>query len=171
MVTLDADFALTAATGAADALRSVGVSVEEFSHSINAILPGRRHRIQITVNSHYRAFPSRAVHATLFGVQIPIASLADVVQGKLWVATDPTRRASKRMKDTAALLRAEIPINVLAGDGRFLGSFLPLPNTHAQTRLRQYQRTLDLAFTLDLAVRIVAAKLYNQRRGLAITSA
>ncbi len=66
----------------------------------------------------------------------------------------------------AALLRADVPVSVLAGNGSFLGSFLPALNTHAQARLRQYQRTLDTGFTRDLSARIVAAKLYNQRRVL-----
>lgn len=66
----------------------------------------------------------------------------------------------------AALMRAEIPVSVLAGDGRFLGSFLPPLNTHAQARLRQYRRTLEPAFAREIAARLVAAKLYNQRRVL-----
>jgi hypothetical protein len=36
---------------------------------------------------------------------MPVACLADVVQGKLWAATDPARRASKRAKDAADLIR------------------------------------------------------------------
>ncbi len=105
MVTLDADFAVAAATGAADALRAAGFTVEEFPHSLNAALPGSRLRIQITVNALYGSFPSRAIAGTLFGVEMPIACLADVVQGKLWAATDPARRRSKRAKDEADLIR------------------------------------------------------------------
>ncbi len=105
MVTLDADFAITTGTGATGAFRSAGFIVEEFPHSINATLPGSRLRIQITINSRYGAFPSRAIAATVFGVPLPVASLADVIQGKLWAATDPARRASKRTKDTADIMR------------------------------------------------------------------
>jgi len=115
MVTLDADFAITTATGAAAALQAVGFIVEEFPHSLNATLPGSRLRIQITINSRYGSFPSRAVIGTLFGVELPIASLPDVVQGKLWAATDPARRKSKRMKDETDLARlAELHPEVLA---------------------------------------------------------
>lgn len=66
----------------------------------------------------------------------------------------------------AAILRANIPVNILAWNGQFLGGFLPATNAHGLARLRQYQRTLDSAFTLPLAGRIVTAKLYNQRRVL-----
>jgi len=64
----------------------------------------------------------------------------------------------------AALLRADIPVGVLGWNGQFLGGFLPAINKHGLARLRQYQRTLDPAFVLQMAGRIVAAKLYNQRR-------
>src|SRR5436853_406348 len=84
VVTLDADFAIAAPTGLAEALRAAGFVVEDFPHSINAELPGSRLRIQITVNSRYAAFPARAVEGELFGVRLPIAALEDLVQGKLW---------------------------------------------------------------------------------------
>ena len=105
VVTLDADFAVAASVGLGDALRAAGFSVEEFPHSLNAQLPGSRLRIQITVNSRYGAFPSRAIEGELFGVRLPIAALEDLVQGKLWALTDTSRRASKRAKDRADLIR------------------------------------------------------------------
>jgi hypothetical protein len=115
MVTLDADFAITSATGAVAAFQAAGFVVEEFPHSLNATLPGSRLRIQITINSRYGTFPSRAVTGTLFGVEMPIASLPDVVQGKLWAATDPHRRRSKRSKDETDLIRlAELHPQVFA---------------------------------------------------------
>jgi CRISPR-associated protein Cas1 len=66
----------------------------------------------------------------------------------------------------AALLRASIPVSVLGGSGQFLGGFLPAQNDHGLARLRQYEHTLDGAFALQMAGRIVTAKLYNQRRVL-----
>ena len=64
------------------------------------------------------------------------------------------------------ILRRGIPIQFFSWQGRFLGNFLPAQNHHGLVRLRQYQRTLDLAFALPMAGRIVTAKLYNQRRVL-----
>jgi CRISPR-associated protein Cas1 len=66
----------------------------------------------------------------------------------------------------AAILRRQIPIQFFAWNGRFLGGFLPAQNHHGRSRLRQYQRTADPAFALPLAGRLVAAKIYNQRRVL-----
>ena len=105
VVTLDADFAITAAVGVSEALSAAGFAVELHAHSINAVLPGSRLRIQITINSRYGSFPSRATEAEVFGVRLPVAALEDLVQGKLWAATDSTRRSSKRAKDEADLLR------------------------------------------------------------------
>lgn len=105
LVTLDADFAITAAAGVGEALTAAGFTVECHEHSINAVLPGSRLRIQITVNHRYSAFPARAIPAEVFGVQLPVAALEDLVQGKLWAATDPTRRPSKRQKDRLDLTR------------------------------------------------------------------
>jgi CRISPR-associated protein Cas1 len=66
----------------------------------------------------------------------------------------------------AALLRASIPVSILGCSGQFLGGFLPAQNDHGLARLRQYQCTLDPLFGLQMAGRIVTAKLYNQRRVL-----
>ncbi len=105
LVTLDADFAVAAAAGVAEALQAAGFNVESHPHSVNAILPGSRLRIQITVNSRYADFPSRAGETELFGVRLPVAALEDLVQGKLWAASDETRRPSKRQKDRLDLTR------------------------------------------------------------------
>ncbi len=124
MVTLDADFAITSGNGASEALRAAGFSVRDFPHSIDAELPGSRLGIQITINSRYGSFPSRAVPATIFGVEMPVACLADVVQGKLWAATDSSRRPTKRQKDAVDIARLaeshvevfdRIPAGILPG--------------------------------------------------------
>jgi len=105
VVTLDADFAITAADGVCKALEEAGFLVEAFPDSMNATQPGSRLRIQITINNRYGSFPSRAIDGVIFGVPVPVASLPDVVQGKLWAATDSSRRSSKRAKDEADLAR------------------------------------------------------------------
>lgn len=79
------------------------------------------------------------------------------------ILTESTQLTSQAM---AALLRQNIPINVLGWNGQFLGGFLPAQNSHGLARLRQYDRTRDAAFALPMAGRIVTAKIYNQRRVL-----
>jgi hypothetical protein len=105
VVTLDAAFAVAGHSQAAQALRDRGFNVEEHPHSLNAQLPGSRLRVRVTLDERYRAFPSRAVRGELFGVRLPVAALEDLVQGKLWALADPQRRASKKAKDKADLIR------------------------------------------------------------------
>jgi hypothetical protein len=105
VVTLDAHFVLGAVGGVAEALRARGFEVEAFPHSVNAQLPGSRLRLQLTVNSRYASFPARAVPGKVLGYDVPVACLEDLVQGKLWAAGDPARRASKRLKDRLDLTR------------------------------------------------------------------
>jgi CRISP-associated protein Cas1 len=66
----------------------------------------------------------------------------------------------------AAVLRGGVAIQFFSWSGQFLGNFLPAQNSHGLARLQQYRRTLDPAFALQMAGRIVTAKLYNQRRVL-----
>jgi CRISPR-associated protein Cas1 len=63
-----------------------------------------------------------------------------------------------------ALLRADIPISLLGWNDRFAGGFLPPTNQHGLWRLRQYQQTLNPLFAMQVARRIVLAKIANQRR-------
>jgi len=65
-----------------------------------------------------------------------------------------------------AVLRREIPVVWLDGHGRYLGGFVPATPAHGAARILQYQRTLDGAFALQMAGRIITAKIYNQRRVL-----
>jgi len=41
----------------------------------------------------------------VLGRQVPVASLADVVRGKLWAWNDEKRRPTKRKKDELDLMR------------------------------------------------------------------
>ncbi len=66
----------------------------------------------------------------------------------------------------AEVLTREIPIQYFSWNGKFLGQFLPAENKHGFSRLLQYRRTLENEFTLQITSKILAAKLYNQRRVL-----
>lgn len=77
-----------------------------------------------------------------------------------------SERASISMPAQAELLRRAIPVSLIDRRGRFLGGFLPATPDHGAARVRQFQRTLDGSFALTVSGRIIAAKIYNQRRVL-----
>lgn len=62
-------------------------------------------RVQFTTDPRYETFPSRAIPGKVLGVQVRIACLEDLAQGKLWAWGDSARRLVKRKKDELDLIR------------------------------------------------------------------
>ena len=60
--------------------------------------------VQFTRPERYQSFAERAVLREVFGRDLPVACIEDLVQGKLWALSDPSRRESKSLKDTLDLL-------------------------------------------------------------------
>jgi hypothetical protein len=79
--------------------------VQEFEHSVNVTMYGSDLRVQIQKDPRYADFPSRAEVREILGLRLPVASLTDVLQGKIWAAMDEMRRPSKRQKDLADIAR------------------------------------------------------------------
>lgn len=79
--------------------------VERFSNSINVSFKNSDLRIQIQTDQRYQAFIKKAKKKDVLGYKIPVADIKDVFQGKVWAASDETRRPSKRQKDLADILR------------------------------------------------------------------
>jgi hypothetical protein len=106
VVSLALDFAL--APGEIErvaALFGPPIRTERFEHSVNLSAPGSDLRVQFQVDPRYQEFPARAEVREVLGHQLPVARLEDVVRGKVWAASDPSRRASKRQKDLADISR------------------------------------------------------------------
>lgn len=98
-------------------------STERFPHSLNLSEPGSDLRVQVQTDVRYFDFIARAAEREVLGLRLPVASVDDVLQGKVWAAGDPDRRASKRQKDLADIarlieafpeLRSQVPADVLA---------------------------------------------------------
>jgi hypothetical protein len=104
VVSLDLALA-TDELGRVEALFPPPIEVRRFPHSINLSAPGSDLRVQIQTDPRYRSFPDRAEIRNVLGHRLPVAALPDVLQGKVWAASDPTRRPSKRQKDLADIAR------------------------------------------------------------------
>ncbi len=105
--TIDADIVVASENLARirEDFRAVGFVLEEFAHSLNAIKPGSKLRIQFTQDPRYLAFIDRAERREVLGQLIPVARLEDIVQGKVWAWSDAESRTTKRKKDELDLLR------------------------------------------------------------------
>ena len=105
--TLDAEIVVIASELAAikDELLKTGFSVEEFPHSLNARMPKSDLRTQFSTDPRYQDFLNDTTIHDVLGEQVPIASLANIVRGKIWAWSDERRRLSKRKKDELDLIR------------------------------------------------------------------
>jgi hypothetical protein len=102
---------------------SKGFKARNFEHSINLSSKGSDLRIQLQTDSRYQDFIRRFVKKKVLGYEMKVASLEDVLQGKIWAYSDETRRPSKRQKDLADIyrlveshprLKTKIPKNILS---------------------------------------------------------
>ncbi len=105
--TLDADIVVVAAElpTISDELTKAGFSVEAFPHSLNARMAKSDLRIQFTLDPRYQAFVGDTTVREVLGQKVPVTSLTNVVQGKIWAWSDGKRRLSKRKKDELDLIR------------------------------------------------------------------
>jgi len=106
----------------AESLLSGAFRAARHPHSLNLSETGSALRVQVQTDPRYGEFVRRAAWRPVLGIRLPVASIEDVLQGKIWAATDPTRRPSKRLKDladiarlleTAPGLRSRVPPDVL----------------------------------------------------------
>lgn len=106
VVTLDLDLVLAAPDLARiEPILSEDYQVQRFPDSVNLSKTGSDLRVQFQTDPRYAPFVDRAARATVLGVELPVARVDDVLQGKVWAALDPERRGSKRQKDLADIAR------------------------------------------------------------------
>lgn len=98
-------------------------TVKRFPHSLNVSIPGSDVRVKIQTDARYASFLDRASTRTVLGMELPVASVEDVLQGKVWAVSDPESRGSKRQKDLADIariletypdLRSKVPQEILS---------------------------------------------------------
>jgi hypothetical protein len=93
-------------------LRAAGWRLQEFPYSINAQRragPAERTdsmlMVQFSKPNEMQPFVDRAVLRPIFGLDVPVAALSDLIIAKLAAWTEPRRRPNKRRKDELDLLR------------------------------------------------------------------
>src|SRR5438876_6005508 len=86
-------------------LKAAGFRVKQFEHSMNAQRPGSKLNVQFTTDTRYQDFLARVTEREVLSRRIPVASLEDIVRGKVWAWQDEQRRSTKRKKDELDLMR------------------------------------------------------------------
>jgi len=82
-----------------------GLEVVTFEHSVNLNSPKSDLRIQLQTDLRYQNFIARSIAKEVLGYRMKVASVSDVLQGKVWAYQDTARRKSKRQKDLADIMR------------------------------------------------------------------
>ena len=100
--TVDADFVVGARhlEEVKKARNKAGFRIKEFPHSINARRPESKLNLQLTTDLRYEDFTTRAEPREVLGRLVPVASLPDIVCGKVWARNDLDRRLTKRKRRT-----------------------------------------------------------------------
>jgi hypothetical protein len=100
LVSLDLDLAVAVdQIDQVDQLMRGHFQVAAFPHSLNVSSVGSNLRVQFQIDPQYGDFVERASTRDVLGLQLPVASIEDVLQGKIWAALHPERRVTKRRKD------------------------------------------------------------------------
>jgi len=79
--------------------------IERFPHRVNLTSTKSDLRIQLQTDPRYQAFIARSSIKTVMDYEMKVASIEDVLQGKVWAYLDEQRRKSKRQKDLADIFR------------------------------------------------------------------
>jgi hypothetical protein len=107
LVSLDLDVvvAIDEVQKVCEAAKLRGLRVKEFEHSVNFTHAKSDLRIQLQTDTRYQVFISRSKTKQILGYKMKVASLEEVLQGKIWAYLDEQRRKSKRQKDLADIMR------------------------------------------------------------------
>jgi hypothetical protein len=107
VVSLDLDVIVAAedVDKVGEAAKRGGLRLETFEHSVN--LTGQKSdlRVQLQTDPRYQEFIPRSIEKDVLGYRMRVATVKDVLQGKVWAYLDKTRRKSKRQKDLADIMR------------------------------------------------------------------
>jgi hypothetical protein len=79
--------------------------IERFPHSVNLSTKESDLRIQLQTDPRYQRFIGKGTIHSVLGYKMKVASIEDVLQGKIWAYSDDQRRKSKRQKDLADIAR------------------------------------------------------------------
>lgn len=106
VVTQDLDIVLAVQDlPAARKMLSREFRLQEFEHSLNVYDPDSRLQVQIQKDPDLSDILDRVTTKVVMDLTLPVAAPEDLVRLKIAAALEPARRASKRQKDLADIVR------------------------------------------------------------------
>jgi hypothetical protein len=106
VVSLDLDAVVAAADiEAVCAAVAQYFKIERFPHSVKLSSSESDLRIQLQTDPRYQEFIRSATVRSVLGYELKVATVEDVLKGKIWAYSDEQRRMSKRQKDLADIMR------------------------------------------------------------------
>ena len=84
---------------------SKNFKVEKFTHSYNLSSQKSDLRIQLQLDPRYQDFIPHSSIKEVMGYKMKVASIEDILKGKILAYSDKQRRGSKRQKDLADIFR------------------------------------------------------------------
>ena len=106
--TADSDFAIASENQekVRQAFKDAGMKVKVNRYDMSIFVPNSKLTIHITTDERYKDFGSRATQRLILDeISAKVASIEDLLQGKLWCYNDPYRKVSKKYKDRTDLAR------------------------------------------------------------------
>ena len=86
-------------------LKTAGFNVQRFAPSLNAQCNGSKLNVQFTIDERYQDFLNNTSERDVLGMLVRVATLENIIRGKVWAWQDAERRLSKRKKDELDLIR------------------------------------------------------------------
>lgn len=79
--------------------------IEHFANRVNLSSSESDLRIQLQTDSRYQEFIRNATVRNVLRYEMKVATVEEVLKGKVWAYSDEARRMSKRQKDLADIMR------------------------------------------------------------------
>ena len=86
-------------------LEAAGFRVKRFEQAMNAQRPSSKLNVQFTTDVRYQEFLAGVTEREVLALAVPVASLENIIRGKVWAWQDEQRRPTKRKKDELDLMR------------------------------------------------------------------
>lgn len=122
VVTLDVALAVAASDLAtAEEALAARFRLEKFLRGLNVSTVGSDVRVRIQIDPGYAAFTARARIRPVLGIELPVAALEDVLDGKVWAVQDPSRSTGTRRRSEARIEHESFLRLQLVSSGRANG--------------------------------------------------